>query len=76
MRAEDKNKDLTSNDGNTLLVAGTNDGLSVGFTCKICEETQTLEVSYYRANEVFPICNQCLKDLKEFVLSKRQGAYY
>jgi hypothetical protein len=58
---------------NVLLSAGagTNDGLCIGFTCKICDGTQTLQVSYYRANDLFPVCNECLKDLKEFVLSKR-----
>lgn len=62
-----------SNNANGLLVAGagTNDGLCIGFTCKICDGTQTLQVSYYRANELFPVCDECLKDLKEFVLSKR-----
>ena len=62
-----------SNNANVLLVAGagTNDGLCIGFTCKICDGTQTLQASYYRANELFPVCDECLKDLKEFVLSKR-----
>jgi hypothetical protein len=72
-----KNDDLkngTPTFGNVLLVAGagTNDGLCIGFTCKICDGTQTLQVSYYRANELFPVCNECLKDLKEFVVSKRK----
>jgi hypothetical protein len=64
-----------SNNANVLLVAGagTNDGLCIGFTCKICDGTQTLQISYYRANELFPVCNECLKDLKEFVLSKRSS---
>jgi hypothetical protein len=62
-----------SNNANVLLVAGagTNDGLCIGFTCKICDGTQTLQASYYRSKELFPVCDECLKDLKEFVLSKR-----
>lgn len=62
---------------------GTNDGLSIVpsiydsslvFACKICAGKQALTASYYKANEIFPVCNECLKDLKEFVQSKRKGA--
>ena len=71
---KDNLKDETANSTNTVLVAGTNEGLQIGFTCKICDGTQTLPPSYYRAETLFPICNECLKDLKEFIVSKRKGA--
>lgn len=74
MKNETENKQGSHNDGNASLVAGTNEGMSIGFTCEICSGTQTLPPAYYRVNQIFPVCDECKKDLKEFVVSKRQGA--
>jgi hypothetical protein len=70
---ENNNLKNESNDGNVLLmdVAGTVDGLCMGFNCKICDGTQTL-LQHSNKDGFFPVCDECLKDLKEFVLLKRK----
>jgi len=57
----------------TVFVGSATVGAAFGFTCKICDGIQNLEANYNRANAFFPVCDNCLKDLKEFVLSKRDS---
>jgi hypothetical protein len=45
--------------------------MMIGFECKICGETQELEAHYYGIINIFPVCDRCIKDLKDYVLAKR-----
>jgi len=47
------------------------EGLGLGFYCKICGGTQYIEGSYYGTKHIFPVCDRCIKDLKDYVLAKR-----
>ena len=42
----------------------------IAFTCAICGGSQPCN---YFAPIYFPVCDKCRKDLKDFVLSKRQN---
>ena len=44
----------------------------IAFTCAICEGSQPCN---YFAPIYFPVCDKCRKDLKDFVLSKRQNIH-
>jgi hypothetical protein len=48
---------------------GENPTFNVAFKCKLCEETQQVEMS--SVNMALPICDQCFKDLKGIVLATR-----
>lgn len=48
---------------------------NIGFECKICGEVQSISFSVgYSNNNIMPICNKCLSDLKEIILEKRKEA--
>lgn len=53
------------------VIAGAFQKPQGGFTCEICEGAQPIEGGYWEAKELFPICNECLEDLKELVVSNR-----
>lgn len=42
--------------------------ISIGFTCQICGDIQTIEDT---VKIDLPICDQCKKDLKEIIMNKR-----
>ena len=46
-------------------------GTSASFRCDICENSQSVPDSMWRKQIIFPVCNQCKKDLRELVLTLR-----
>jgi hypothetical protein len=43
--------------------------LSVGFSCKICDAVEDMDINNY--DSAFKVCKACISDLKDYVLSKR-----
>lgn len=64
-------KKKTTTDANSALKFG----YSIEFTCKICGDTQHLNIEPLHKYQppILPICDQCIKDLKEIVLLKRKN---
>lgn len=55
------------------ILTTSNENSYIGFTCEICGEAQTTQFTNYYPSNVFPVCDQCKSDLKEFVLEKREA---
>ncbi len=70
---EDKiaNKKYARINKNVNFDKKTNKVISVGFTCKICDSVEDIDAENYDSS--FKICKACIKDLKDFVLSKRSN---
>jgi hypothetical protein len=43
---------------------------SIGFTCLICDKSETIN---YLKHQDIPICQECYSDLKEIILQKRNN---
>lgn len=58
--------------GGDGLMGTVNSG-EVCFTCEICGDSQSIGIGYI-VTPVFPLCDQCKKDLGEIVKDKRNSA--
>jgi len=45
---------------------------TLGFTCEFCGGVQQLDSVQLGKELIFPVCNNCKKDLKELILAKRK----
>jgi transcription elongation factor Elf1 len=65
---ENNNDDLIP-----IVGVGTQNTLYISFTCEICNEVEVRQTSIYYVNKNFQMCNNCLKDIREIILSKRSN---
>jgi hypothetical protein len=61
----DNLKNETVNITNTLLSTD----FGIGFNCEICGNVQSVRLISHK--QIFPLCNECKKDLYEIIKDKR-----
>jgi len=49
------------------------DDISLGFNCKICNGVQTIPKELIGIIPIFPICDDCLRELRELIFSKKNN---
>jgi hypothetical protein len=62
---KDNLKNETTNSTNTVLCTGG----EIGFNCEICGNVQS--VGLISSKQIFPLCNNCKKDLYEIIKDRR-----
>lgn len=56
------------------IIASNGDGARVIFTCGLCSEEHGINDVLF-INPSFPVCTNCIKDLKEIIIAKRRNIY-